>query len=518
MIDVLVYRLMFDTTLHETVVKHRSRLKWAAAHGEGMMWTVLDSILLYDEKHNGLPTRKGLLEFCASSDDPLLAHRAELIEKPVREIRESAPPEVLAQYTDVDVLVNDCVATARKEFYTTILNSARQKVNQAPQAGKKDQLCGPDGAMAFLRKMLATDLSDVTAEMAGIWQSDEAIELLKQRLADYLSQKQSGLIRTGFERIDKTFLVNRGRILVLMGSSGDGKSTLLHSMVYNIAQDGHNVLYVTLEFKPSEIWEFLAFIHTHQYRDRLFLPSQNIWASGGATEEDRKNMETVLDDIRQRTTVPGLIDVQQFFTWEDLEAYFEANDPQNHYAAVVVDYLYKMNPPENKYVQENVAKNTMVSRAITWVHKRDTVLISPHQVNREGHKGARKDKSTGYALDDLYMSSALQQDADLVMSVLSSKENKVHGTMEVGSCKARKPADDFANHELHVDLRTGYVQDSDVWKAQLKAKAERDLADLHGRMEERRKKDCEDKDKEFVPQELHGSTETLLTIPDTENL
>ena len=94
-------------------------------------------------------------------------------------------------------------------------------------------------------------------------------------------------------------------------------------------------------------------------------------------------MELVLDDIRQRTTVPGLIDVQKFFTWDEIEQYYEANK-KNQYTVVVVDYLYKLTPPANKYVKEIEAKNTVISRAITWTHsKAEFVLISPSQVNRE---------------------------------------------------------------------------------------------------------------------------------------
>jgi hypothetical protein len=515
MIEVLLHQLLLQPELHDAVIKHRSRLKWAAAHGHELSWELLDTILMYDEKFGKLPSNKALLEFCATSDDPILARRVGVISPALKDL-DDIPKEALV--SDSDNLIDGVVKEARREFYLKVFNVAASKVSQGPsaKAGHEHDPYGPDGAMAFLRKMLATDLSESSPELAGIWQDNT--ETIKQRLADYLAQKQTGLIRLGFERIDKTFLANRGRILVVMGSAGDGKSTFLHSAVYNIARDGHNVLYVTLEFKPSEVWEFLAFIHTHQFKGRLFLPSQNTWASGGAKEADRVNMELVLDDIRQRTSVPGLIDVQQFFTWDEVESYFEVNDPKNHYAAVVVDYLYKMTVPENKYVQEKEAKNTMVSRAITWVHKRNAVLITPHQVNRAGHKSASKDTAEGYTLDDLYMSSALQQDADLVMSVMSSKSNKIMGTMEVGSCKVRKPADDFANHNLHVDLHTGYVQDSDTYRAELTADAQRQIGDMHARQEEKRKAECEVRGQEFKPQDVHGSTETILMIPDVEIL
>ena len=124
--------------------------------------------------------------------------------------------------------------------------------------------------------------------MAGIWQDNT--ETLEQQLADYRTKQKEQRVRFGFPEIDDHWVALWGKSVFIAGSSGDGKSTFLHSAVYNMARAGERILYVSLEFKPAEIWEFLAFIHTHQFRDRMFLPAQSVWQQGKATDEDHTNM------------------------------------------------------------------------------------------------------------------------------------------------------------------------------------------------------------------------------------
>jgi hypothetical protein len=316
--------------------------------------------------------------------------------------------------------------------------------------------------------------------VVGIWQDNT--ETTAQDLANYRTQQKEERVRFGFPVIDAHWVAHWGKSVFIAGSSGDGKTTLVNSLVYNMARAGERILYVTTEFEPKEIWEFLAFIHTHQFHDRTFLPSQAVWKQGAATDEDEQNMLLVLDDIKQRTTVPGSIDVQKFFTWDEIEQYWEAHNTENQYTVIAVDYIYKLSVPTGKFVIESQAKNAMISRAITWCHQKASfVLISPHQVNRESHKAAIKDGG-GYNLDSLYASSAIQQDADLVMGLLSSKENRGGNEVTV-MCMKSRGTEDFPDHQLKMDPRTKYVQDADEYKAEQKVRNEKAVAEIRERMQ-----------------------------------
>jgi replicative DNA helicase len=374
--------------------------------------------------------------------------------------------------------------------------------------------------MADVRKWWSRDLTEFPTELAGIWQDNT--EALKQRLADYLIKTQGQRVLTGYPKIDANWVIQKGKAVFIAGSSGDGKSTFLNSLVYNMARAGENVLYISLEFEPAEVWEFLAFIHTHKFKDRMYLPPKSAWQQGKATEEDRKHMEVVLDDIRQRTSVPGLIDVQKVFSWDDIEQYWEAHNPKNNYSVVVVDYLYKLNVSTGKYQQESQAKNTMISRAINWCHQKASfVLISPSQVNRESHKAAKKD-GNGYNLDSLYNSSATQQDADLAMSVFSDDECKRMNQISV-KCLKFRGTEPFPEHFLKLDPRTKYVRDGEVAAAEQKAANEKYIKEQWAKKQEEERelrKRMKNPPLDFKEIEVDGQTaiEETITVKDEEPL
>lgn len=523
--NVLNYRLLSQPELHDTVIKNRQRLKWAAGikkvEDGGYAWEILQSILDYDEAHGKLPNRRALAEFVETSNDFFIAHRASWIREELRAFPDSVVQGDLDTYTDPDVLVAEVVKEARQQFHLYIAARYRGIVVQGPTQtkGRKDEEpSGIDAAMADMRKWWSRDLNEQATELAGIWQDNT--EAIKQRLADYSAAQAEGRILLGLDRVDKTFVIRKGKALFLIGSSGDGKSTLLHSLVYNMARAGNNILYVSLEFEPQEVWEFLAFIHTHQFRDRLFLPSQNTWQMAKATDEDRKNMELVLDDIQQRTTVPGLIDVQKFFTWDEVEEYFEAHNEKNKYTVVVVDYIYKMNVATNSKYPGDIpkAKDAMISKAISWCHKKATfALISPHQVNREGHKAAKKEGSSGYDLDSLFASSAVQQDADLVVSVFSGEDQRDHGIMSL-KCLKHRGTEPFAQHDLKLDGRTKYVRDADDVRAEDSIKNKQEMQKLWAEQQEKERIACEKAGREFIPTALGEAKEVMVAIPDAEAL
>lgn len=477
MIELLTYRLLTEPTLHDTVVKHRAKLKWAATHAvSNGMGDVLSVVLAYDAQHGKLPpNQRAVLEYCLTSTDFVVSRHGETINVWLEDLKRITAEDVAA-WSDIDSLIDYTVTQTRNSYHTYIYQRAVNILLGGPSATKDDPT-GPEAAMAFVRKFWSYDLSAGAVNVAGIWQDNT--ETLEQMLADYRTKQKEQRVRFGFPQIDDSWVALWGKSVFIAGSSGDGKSTFLHSVVYNQARAGERILYVSLEFKPAEIWEFLAFIHTHQYRDRMFLPAQSVWQQGKATDEDHKNMSLVIEDIKQRTSVPGLIDVQQFFTWEEIEQYWEANNAKNQYTVVVVDYLYKLNvQTTGEYAGDiAIAKNALVSRVINWCHQKGTFLfISPSQVNREAHKAAKKDGG-GYDLDSLYACSAIQQDADLVMSLLSTDESKSINSLMV-KCLKFRGTERFPEHDLRLDPRTKYVQDGKQYLADLKernAKAVREM-------------------------------------------
>lgn len=178
MIEVLVLRLLFQPELHQVVDQHRRQLKWAARHGQGNFhWDILDTILLYDEKYAKLPSRKSLLEFCSASADTKMNNRRLLIEPPVRELTTAVPQEAVDAISDMDVLVDFVVEEARKEWYIAIFQGAIRKIHQGKPAGKAyppgEGLFGPEGAVAYIQRMLSDDLCAPNREAVVMGDVDE---------------------------------------------------------------------------------------------------------------------------------------------------------------------------------------------------------------------------------------------------------------------------------------------------------------------------------------------------------
>src|SRR5450759_827660 len=150
MIEVLLYRLRLQPELHDSVIKHRSRLKWAVAHGLGnLCWDCLGVVLRYDDKFGKLPNHKSLLDFIATTDDPTLASQLGVVEPTIRDLENTVTKEVDGAISDIDVLIDFVVNEARKEWYVAILNTAKGKVFQGEPRGKKKGLTGPEGAMEY---------------------------------------------------------------------------------------------------------------------------------------------------------------------------------------------------------------------------------------------------------------------------------------------------------------------------------------------------------------------------------
>jgi hypothetical protein len=115
--NILNMRLLFQTELHDAVVKHRSRLKWAAdaekVDDSSYEWLILKTILVYDEKYGRLPSRKALIEFVQTTDDFFVSRQAEWFEPEIRALKENVDDGLLKQFTDPEVLITETIKEAR---------------------------------------------------------------------------------------------------------------------------------------------------------------------------------------------------------------------------------------------------------------------------------------------------------------------------------------------------------------------------------------------------------------------
>jgi replicative DNA helicase len=174
---------------------------------------------------------------------------------------------------------------------------------------------------------------------------------------------------------------------------------------------------------------------------------------------DYERMKEVIADIKAHYSVPGVIDVQQMFSWQAIVDYYEANKEKMGYAVIIVDYFGRMDV-EGNFRTENdrkAAREETMRGAFNWAKREQVVLISPFQVNRAAHKEAKRNEGA-YDLDALFGSSVAQQDIDLVISLFRddelTQENKV-----MVQCEKYRDTEKFQAHVLVLDKRTNYLYD-----------------------------------------------------------
>ena len=474
MIDVLVYRLLQEDH-HEAISKRRNDLKWAAnclKREDSEYYKILDVILAYDEQNGQCPpNKKAIDEFAKTSEDHALRMEwSETIRAALKDLNDIDETRRKA-ITDLNILIDRVVKDARIQFYLFAANYLEGIVLAGPtkKVGKFKDPSGCDDAKAAFRKLMASDLKSEASAPAGILHEhvDEIAATLDEKLQP---QDTSGRIKIGFPHVDNSIIIGKKklRFVGILGMSGDGKTTILNTIVYNILCGGHNVLYVSLEHDPQEIWEFMAFLHSSHDDYDFRLPPLTDWELANdpesgkkVTRRDKDNMGRILIDIRGRRNLPGLLDVQQFRDWESIVAHLETNHKEKRYDVLVIDYIARLDVAGDSRFRDQQIKNIIhraQSLTRSFDENRGLVLISPMQVNRQGNKAANaaEESGTRYDLNSISNFSEYQHDMDYIFSVWSDGDMKDRNELEMQTIKVRKGKKPPVAL-LKIDANSGYV-------------------------------------------------------------
>jgi hypothetical protein len=443
----LCFRLLRKDDLHELIARHRKKLEWVttAMFGEELVRDLLLPILDFDAKYGKTPKPKDLIDFTSTSDNKYYSVAA--VEMEIEKFKDIDEAELQLKM-DGDVLVDLAVKEVRQLFHLNIMRRYGTILLSAPQSNgnksKKKELCGINDAMAFVREQWTHDLADEAPIPAGMLH--ENVHQVAGQLNEYLNSNDEDRLYTLFPAIDEKCVIRRGKFLGIVGGSGDGKTLFLNTLVYNFARQGKNVLHIPLEFSPKEMWEAFAFLHCSYFSKKYpNMPSRHDWEMKNVTPKQVQQMREVIQDIRSRTSLPGLIDFQQLRTWDDTVAYLEANNKKNSYDVVVIDYFSESTfEVEGRNQQEREsAVNAIISKAIKLAHSfdggRGITVVSPAQITKEAKKLA-KDREEGrgaYSIDSIHTYKSMRFDADLLFGVYADEDMKFNWTSEVNCIKWR---------------------------------------------------------------------------------
>jgi hypothetical protein len=409
-IEELVYALL-NNDHHEALLRYRQRLEEMLkvtplenSHGESTYKDLLKAILMFHRDRSKCPNAKTLLQYTLTlpNDGATLGLHQSVQQELDAFIAdwEERKPEI----TDIDLLVDESIKYARALFWSLNFRNANIICVDGTKNKKGAVVKGPDSALQWLAQQRMADIQSETKKPAG-WLHENA-DYTQECLASALDGVRGKRWKLGFSFIDKYALVGReanmNSYIGVLGQSGDGKSTTLHSIVYNLIAQGAVVLYNSTEHDPEGLWEIMAFQAYEKYMGTFALPPRFVWnmARGGdeayrkkLTAKHVENMRVITEGLKNRTLVSGAVDCQQFHTYAEILDHLTNNHKKWNYDVVVIDYLGNLDVGSDVRLEQAARKKLIADCQKLTRHfdnDRGIVLISPIQVNRAGRDAADK--------------------------------------------------------------------------------------------------------------------------------
>ena len=255
-------------------------------------------------------------------------------------------------------------------------------------------------------------------------------------------------IFTGIRCLDEQIYISKKRrpFIGIMGFANDGKTTVLLTMLYNMAAAGRSVILFSKEHDPTELAIYFAFIHSHDpaYRDQFTLPSLLEFEEGHASKEQGEQLKLIWRDMEAHKNFLGRIELQPLTDWDTFTNHMKTNQTRNHYDVAGLDYLTRFDIPGGnpRFRDQDIKNHIGMAQRFTrdFDDGRGLVLISPIQINRSGFQAARKKKEgeKKHDLTSVNQFSEFYQDMDVLVSLYSDEQMRLKRHLLLETQKVRK--------------------------------------------------------------------------------
>lgn len=336
--------------------------------------------------------------------------------------------------------------------------------------GKEPKLAGVDDAIKTLRRRLLEDVGSDDKPIQGEWL--ENLDHVEKSLLDVLHQPEQRRILTGFRAIDNSVVIGPTesiRFIGILGYTNHNKSSVLLTMLYNMARSGKRILLVPREFSAEEAWQRLTWQHA-EFFPHLNLPSLQQWKlhPETVTSEQQKNMRMLLDDLRSRRTIKGSIEVINASKWEQIVDYLQASEQP--YDVLAIDYIGHLETEgrsQDRHEQVKAIFRQAQQLSRDYLQKRGLVVITPLQANKEGVRKVDEQEDEEWGdyqgnLSAVEWYSQAAQDMDLVIGVFQKGILQEQNLIKVSCAKSRNIY--FPAHIVKADPRTRYIRDQNTGK------------------------------------------------------
>ena len=270
--------------------------------------------------------------------------------------------------------------------------------------------------------------------------TETGLDLLKDvdKLVDNLSS-QINYIPTGWtwldEKIGGGFLQEGRALYIFTGETNIGKSIFLGNVAINIAEQGKNVLLISLEMPEviyaQRISSNLTKIPLSKLRTELPTLKQSLEEYAGSNP----GAKILIKEFPPSTITVGF-----------LQSYIKKmRDKGLKFDAIVLDYVNLLTYPGEGNSYEKVKKITEQLRALTYIF--NCPIISATQVNRSGFG------ISDPGMETISESTGLAMTADVIMSIWQEPTDRELGVIKMGMMKNRF-GQNFGQCVLRIDYST----------------------------------------------------------------
>jgi hypothetical protein len=341
--------VLLSSNQHLVVAKYHSEIQWALpiylfgghdydeSDGE-----IIAAIMLFDEKYGRTPTRKELSDFTITEGhDPQFYGKSDDVLDKLKELPDSS------ELTEIEPLISSFLDTARRinlRFacrYGSHLATSGATIST--REGKRRPATLED-AKAYIMKAIANDLPSAAPEPEGMVHLNT--EILRQDLKDALRPKTKDRMYLPWPHVNECVAIRHkyNRNIGIAAYTGHYKTSAAISITYELAKQGFNGLYVTLEVAPRVMWRRFAWLWLCDMWKRKgstgYPPSEHMWMmeSDQITPEQETEMDAAIDEVQQRKFGFGKVDFRNFRTYEDAVVYLKSTHAEEKWDFLVLDY------------------------------------------------------------------------------------------------------------------------------------------------------------------------------------
>jgi len=230
-----------------------------------------------------------------------------------------------------------------------------------------------------------------------------------------------------------------GDLAIIFGNPGGGKSWTMVAAAAHAVQQGHNVIYYTLELGED-------------YVGKRF----DCYFTGYSIDEVNSHRDKVEEIVSK---LPGKLIVKEYApksaTVTTIKSHIQKCEDMDFKAdMVIIDYVDYLRAPSKKYSERKDEIDDVFVAVKGLAKDLKIPVLTPSQVNRMGAKDQviEGDKAAG-SYDKLMV-------ADIAISLSRQKEDKVNGTGRFHIMKNRYGMDGMTYNAL-VDTNNGHIEISD---------------------------------------------------------